>query len=72
MAEQLLLYKAEQAAEKLSIGRSRVFELLKSGEIESVSIGKSRRIASDALDAYVAKLRAEQHPGTRRHPGTAA
>ena len=59
MAEQLL-YKPEQAAERLSIGRSKVFELLASGEIESVSIGKSRRIPSQALDSYVARLRGSQ------------
>jgi excisionase family DNA binding protein len=51
----------EQAAEVLSVGRTTMFALVKSGEIESVRIGYLRRIPADAIDAYVASLVAEQH-----------
>jgi len=51
----------EQAAEVLSVGRTTMFALVKSGDIESVRIGYLRRIPADAIDAYVASLVAEQH-----------
>lgn len=52
-----LLYKPEAAAELLAIGRSKLFELIAHGEIETVSIGRSRRIPAQALEDYVARLR---------------
>ena len=55
-----LLVTAEGAAQRLSIGRSRVFQLLKTGELESLLLGRSRRIELSALKAYVERLRAEQ------------
>ncbi len=56
MAVQLLL-SVEQAAARLGLGRTVMFGLVKSGEIESVKIGRSRRIPADALVTYVKKLR---------------
>jgi len=50
----------EQAAETLGIGRTTMFALVKSGDIESVRIGRLRRVPADAIDAYFAKLQAEQ------------
>lgn len=57
--ERLLLTVVE-GAQRLSIGRSRMFELISSGEVKSVKVGRSRRIPTAALDEYVAKLLAEQ------------
>lgn len=56
MGVQLLL-SVEQAAARLGLGRTVMFGLVKSGEIESVKIGRSRRIPADALLTYVKKLR---------------
>ena len=50
--EQVLL-KPEEAARALSLGRSKVYELLASGSLESITIGKSRRIPADALRRWV-------------------
>ncbi len=50
----------EEAARKLAISRATLYTLLAAGEIESVKIGKSRRIPDSALAAYVARLRGEQ------------
>lgn len=50
------LLTVEEAAEWLGIGRTRVFALVKSGDIESVRIGRLRRISIDALTAYTARL----------------
>jgi excisionase family DNA binding protein len=55
------LLTVEQAAERLSIGRTSMFALLKAGDIESVKVGRLRRIPADALDRYVSRLVAEQH-----------
>lgn len=53
------LLRPEEAAEFLSLSRARIYELLKAGEIESVTIGRSRRIPLAALDDFVTRLRAE-------------
>ena len=52
-----LLVTPRQAAQALGVGRSTIYELLASGELESVRIGTSRRIPVDALDRYVGGLR---------------
>jgi len=52
-----LLYKPEVAAAALGIGRSKLFELIAAGEIETVQIGRSRRVPAEALEQYVARLR---------------
>lgn len=52
---QLLLSPREVAA-TLSIGRSKVFELLATGELASVKIGRRRLIPRAALSEYVGRL----------------
>ena len=52
----------EQAADALGIGRTTVFALIKSGELRSLRIGHLRRVPADEIDAYTARLAAEQHP----------
>lgn len=51
-----LLFTPEEAAERLSIGRSRIFELISSGRLRSVRIGVSRRIPAAALTEFVNEL----------------
>jgi excisionase family DNA binding protein len=52
-----LLLTPEQAATSLAICRTKVYELLRSGQLESVRIGSSRRIPSEAIHDYVGRLR---------------
>ncbi len=52
-----LLYKPEEAAARLNISRSKLFLLIQGGEIETVQIGRSRRVPAEALADYVARLR---------------
>lgn len=54
--EQTLL-TVEEAAERLRIGRTRMFALVKSEEIESVQIGRLRRIHPDAIEKFARSLR---------------
>ena len=51
------LLKPEQAAEVLKISRSRLYELLRSGVLPSIKIGRSRRIERAALDELIGRLR---------------
>ena len=59
MSNELLLSPAV-AAQRLGISRTVLYEKLMDGEIESLTIGRSRRIPVAALTAYVERLRAEQ------------
>ena len=54
-----LLLTPTEAAELLGVGRTTVYELLNAGRLESVRIGRSRRIPRAALVGYVARLRGE-------------
>ncbi len=55
------LLSVEAAATQLSIGRTTMYALLKTGAITSVRIGRLRRIPAEALTAYTDRLVAEQH-----------
>ena len=56
MTDPILLTPTE-AARALGIGRSKLYELLQAGVLESVHIGACRRIPTDALTELVARLR---------------
>jgi excisionase family DNA binding protein len=51
MDKQLL--KVEEAAAVLSLGRSKVYELLACGELPAVKIGRATRIPADSLRRWV-------------------
>lgn len=57
IGERPILLRVEEAAELLSVSRSKAFELIASGELESVKIDKLRRVPRDAVEALVARLR---------------
>ena len=62
-----LLYSVEEAADLLGIGRTFMFRLLATGEVDSLKVGRLRKIPPDALDAYIKRLRATQsHDAQRR------
>lgn len=52
-----LVLTVEQAAERLGIGRTLMYSLISSGAVESVTIGRLRRVPADALVRYVESLR---------------
>lgn len=51
-----LLLTPTEAAARLGVGRTTLYRLLQSGEVQSVTIGRCRRIKPDALAAYAASL----------------
>jgi excisionase family DNA binding protein len=64
-----LLLTPEEAAARLSVGRSRIFELIGSGKLRSVRLGASRRIPISALVEFVDGLTADPNPGQRSAGG---
>ena len=55
-----LLLTPVAAARRLSLARSTLYELMLTGQIVSVKIGRARRIPEAALNAYIDKLVREQ------------
>jgi excisionase family DNA binding protein len=53
-----LLYPIPDAQAQLGIGRSTVYELIASGALQTVKIGRRTLIAHDELARYVDKLKA--------------
>ncbi len=78
-----LLVKVEEAARLCRISRSQMYELMAAGEVPSLSIGRSRRIPLDRLQAWIdaqiepagetaehmAGEREESHPRRRARHG---
>ncbi|MFD7877604.1 excisionase family DNA-binding protein [Streptomyces sp. NPDC059766] len=58
----LVLLTVEEAARRLSVGRTTCFALIRSGELESITVGHLRRVPADAVPEFVARRRVRQHP----------
>ncbi|MGH8876776.1 MAG: helix-turn-helix domain-containing protein [Stackebrandtia sp.] len=56
-----IVLTVEEAAERLRIGRTKMYSLVSKGEIESVQIGSLRRIPVSALHLYVQQLVTQQN-----------
>lgn len=55
-----MLLTPTEAAQVLGVGRSKVYELIRSGALGSVRIDSCRRIPVDDLTSLVARLRADK------------
>lgn len=51
-----VLLKIPEVMERLAVGQTKVYELMSSGELRSVKVGRSRRIPSDELERFIADL----------------
>lgn len=67
-----LVLTVEQAAEALAIGRTLMYELVGTGAVESVRIGRLRRIPAQALAVYVESLRSTPGAAGVSHTDEAA
>jgi excisionase family DNA binding protein len=56
-----LVLTIEEASRRLGIDRTLMYSLVMSGEIESVTIGRLRRVPVECLAEYVAGLRTNTH-----------
>jgi excisionase family DNA binding protein len=51
-----LLLSPEEAASALGVSRSRIFDLIREGELQSVKLGRTRRVPRAALNDLVDRL----------------
>ncbi|GAA3552547.1 hypothetical protein GCM10022222_40220 [Amycolatopsis ultiminotia] len=54
------LFSIEAAAQRLSIGRTTMYGLIRAGDIETIRIGRLRRVSASAIAEYIAKITAAQ------------
>lgn len=59
VADDKLLLRIEEAAKRLGIGRSLMYRLVLSGQVQSVSLGRLRRVPTEVLREYIERLRVE-------------
>lgn len=55
-ADELQLLRIEEACRRLSLGRSKVYELIHDGRLPVVRVGRAIRIPVTALNRFVAEL----------------
>lgn len=64
------LLRIHEVADLLALSRSKTYQLVASGELPSVTIGRSRRVTAAALEQYLEALErpcaAERSPDPRR------
>ena len=51
-----VLYRVDEAAEALRLGRSQLYELIRSGRLRTVKCGRRRLVPVSALDEYVSSI----------------
>jgi excisionase family DNA binding protein len=71
-AGEQLLVTPREAGRRLAVGRTTVYELIASGELESVVIGRCRRVPVSSLHEFVSRLIGPNlKRSLRTTPGTA-
>ena len=50
------LLKIPEVMARLAVGQTKVYELMSSGELRSVKVGRSRRVPNDDLERFMAEL----------------
>jgi excisionase family DNA binding protein len=51
------LYSPAETGEQLGVSTRTVWNLIRSGVIESVKVGQLRKVPAEAIDGYIAQLR---------------
>ncbi|GAB2829082.1 excisionase family DNA binding protein [Lentzea nigeriaca] len=54
-----MVYRVEEVARALRVGRTKVFDLIRAGELPSVKIGGSRRVPAQSVEEYLSRLISE-------------
>jgi excisionase family DNA binding protein len=55
-----LAYRPNEVGPLLGLGRTAVFDEIKSGRLGSIRVGRARLIPADAIRDWIARKRAEQ------------
>ena len=50
------VYTVAEAARHLKIGRTAMYELVMSGQVRSITIGRSRRVPASCIAEYLTQL----------------
>lgn len=61
--QQPLLLGVDEAARRLGIGRSKLYQLLQTRELVSVHVGRRRLVVPESLGDFIAKRVAEDSGG---------
>jgi excisionase family DNA binding protein len=65
-----LLVTPQQAGDMLSLGLTRIYELLRAGELSSCHVGRARRVSTKSIVAYVDRQLATDNSGNHPQPMT--
>ncbi|MBE2997247.1 helix-turn-helix domain-containing protein [Nocardiopsis sp. HNM0947] len=60
--DEKVAYSVDEAAQALSLGRTTVKQLIATGDLPSVRVGRRRLIPRSALETYVHRLLQDQEP----------
>jgi excisionase family DNA binding protein len=63
-----LLITMEEAARRLSVGRTLIYQQVRRGKLPSIRVGRCRRIALIDLERFVEHLREDANQRTYRYP----
>ena len=55
-----LLLRVEEAADAMSVGRSKAYELIRTGELPHVRIGRSVRVPVQGLEKWISERAADE------------
>lgn len=55
-----VLISVEEAARRLCIGRTATYELVRKKQLQSVKIGRTRRVVVNSLENYIQQLLSEE------------
>lgn len=58
-----LLLTVVEAARRLEISRSLLYELIAKDEIQSIRVGRLRRVPAEALSDYISRQQVASRPG---------
>ena len=62
----VILLSVDQVMDRIGRGRTTVFALIRTGELEAVRFGRrTTRIPSDSVDSYIARARREARRATQ-------
>lgn len=56
LSQRWLLLTVTQAAQALNVSRLKIYDLMNTGQLQSVHVGRLRRIPTGALQDYVTSL----------------
>ena len=56
-----ILFSVSEAAGMMGLGRSLVYQLVMRGDLDSIKLGRARRIPAKALSEYIQRLQSEQN-----------